>query len=146
MPGGSVSIEGITFTFEPAAYAIVSLANQPAHWIIVPGLAITVLGLLGLLIWPGTMVATRLERAALWIERLSWPLITLLFAGLLIGVYPRTASLGAGGLLAALQVSLAAWLLASGGVVAHTAIRLALVVLAIGGALLAAWLLVAASG
>jgi hypothetical protein len=73
-------------------------------------------------------------------------LITLLFAGLLIGVYPRTASLGAGGLLAALQVSLAAWLLASGGVVAHTAVRLALVVLAIGGALLAAWLLVAASG
>jgi len=145
-PGGSVSIEGITFTFEPAAYAIVSLANQPAHWIIALGLAITALGLLGLLIWPGPAATTRLERAALWIERLSWPLITLLFAGLLIGVYPRTASLGAGGLLAALQVSLAAWLLASGGVVAHTAVRLALVVLAIGGALLAAWLLVAASG
>jgi hypothetical protein len=145
-PGGSVSIEGATFTFEPAAYVTVSLANQPAHWIIAPGLLITLVGLLGLLIWPGTAATTRLERAALWITRLSWPLITLLFVGVLIGVYPRTASLGAGSLLAALQVSLAAWLLASGGVVTHKSVCLALAVLAISSALLAAWLLVAARG
>jgi len=145
-PGGSVSIEGTTFTFEPAAYVIVSLANQPAHWIIAFGLLITLVGLLGLLILPGTATTTRFERATLLIERLSWPLITLLFAGLLIGVYPRTASLGAGGLLAMLQVSLAAWLLASGGVVTRKSARLALAVLAICGALLAAWLLITASG
>jgi hypothetical protein len=144
-PGGSVSIEGTTFTFEPAAYAVVSLANQPAHWIIALGLAITLAGLLGSLIWPGPAAAARFEHAAPWIERVSWPLITLLFAGLLIGVYPRTASLGAGGRLAMLQISLAAWLLASGGVVTRQAARLALAVLAIPAALLAVWLLITAS-
>jgi hypothetical protein len=145
-PGGSISIEGTSFTFEPAAYVIVSLANQPAHWIMALGLAITLLGLIGLLIWPGTAATTRFERAALSIERVSWPLITLLFVGLLISVYPRTASLGSGGLLAALEGSLAAWLLAGGGVVTHGSARRVLAVLAIISALLAVWLLIAASG
>ena len=77
---------------------------------------------------------------------MSWPLITLLFAGLLIGIYPRTASLGVGSLLAMLEVSLAAWLLASGGMVTRKAARMALAVLGILGALLAVWLLIAASG
>ncbi|NTU65606.1 MAG: hypothetical protein HGB05_19945, partial [Chloroflexi bacterium] len=81
-PGGSISIEGITFTFEPAAYVIVSLANQPSHWIMALGLVITLLGLVGLLIWPGTTTITRLERIALLIVRVSWPCITLLLIGL----------------------------------------------------------------
>jgi hypothetical protein len=146
-PGGSISIEDTTFTFEPAAYVIVSLANQPSHWISVLGLTIALLGLIGLLIWPDISIATRVERAALLIVRVSWPLITLLFIGLSIDVYPRTASPGSGNLLAALEASLAAWLLASGGVITHKAVRLILMLPAILiGALLAVWLGIAASG
>jgi hypothetical protein len=144
-PGGSISLEGNTFTFEPAAYVVVSLANQPSHWIIALGLVITLIGLTGVLIWPGASDATRSERIALLIGRVSWPLITLLFLGLLINVYPRTASLGSGGLLAALEICLAAWLLASGGVVTHRSARLTLAILAIGSALWAAALVIAAS-
>ena len=145
-PGGSVSIEGATFMFEPAAYVIVSLANQPSHWIIALGLAVVLLGLLGLLIWPGTLAATRFARVVGSIMRVSWPLITLVFSGLLISVYPRTASLGTGHLFATLEVCLAAWLFASGGVVTHKPVRSVLVVLSIGSTLTTLWLLVAASG
>jgi len=146
-PGGSISIEGITFTFESAAYVIVSLANQPSHWIMALGLVITLLGLIGLLIWPDTSITTRLEHVALLIARVSWPLITLLLMGLLLNIYPRTASLGAGSMLAALEVGLAAWLLASGGVVTHKTARSVLIVIGIVSALLlAVWLLIAARG
>jgi putative component of toxin-antitoxin plasmid stabilization module len=143
-PGGSISIEGVTFTFEPAAYIVISLANQPSHWVIALGLVITLLGLVGLLIWPGTTAATRLERVALSIARVSWPLVTALFVGLVISVYPRTASLGSGARLDALEMSLAAWLLASGSVLTRKASRMVLLVLAIISALLAIWLLIAA--
>jgi|GEM_PF-3367477 len=145
-PGGNISIEGTTFTFEPAAYVIVSLANQPSHWITTLGLVITLLGLIGRLIWPGATTTTRFERVALLIARVSWPLITLLLIGLLINVYPRTASLGMGSLLAALEVTLAAWLLVSGGVVTHKSARMVLMVIGIISALSAVWLLIAASG
>jgi hypothetical protein len=146
-PGGSLSIEGISFTFEPAAYVIVSLANQPSHWIVALGLIVMLLGLTGLLIWPGATATTRSERAALSIVRVSWPLITLLLIGLSIGIYPRTASPGIGASLAALEVSLAAWLLASGGVVTRRSARVVLAALAIiVGVMLAGWLLIVASG
>ncbi len=145
-PGGSVSIEDTTFAFEPAAYVIVSLANQPSHWLVALGLVITLLGLLGLLIWPGAVTAARFERIALLIARVSWPLITLLFVSLLIDVYPRTASLSSGSLLAVLEVSLAAWLLASGGVITHQRVRSVITALGIISALLATWLLIAANG
>ena len=145
-PGGSLSIEGTTFTFEPAAYVIVSLANQPSHWIVALGLVITLLGLLGLLIWPGAVTAARFERIALLITRVSWPFITLLFVSLVIDIYPRTASPGSGSTLAALEVSLAAWLLASGGVIAHQRARSVMTALAIISAVLAVWLLIAANG
>jgi hypothetical protein len=145
-PGGSISIEGTTFTFEPAAYVIVSLANQPSHWIITLGLVIALLGLIGLLIWPGTTTTTRMERIALLIVRVGWPFITLLFIGLTLYIYPRTASLGSGGWLVALEVSLAAWLLASGGVVTHRAVRSMLLAIGILSALVVLWLLIAARG
>jgi hypothetical protein len=145
-PGGSISIEGTTFTFEPAAYVIVSLANQPSHWVVSLGLMITVIGLLGLLIWPGTVAAARFERFMLLIERVSWPLIALLCAVLLISIYPRAASLGAGAMLLVLKTSLAAWLLASGSVVTHKSARAALLVIGIISAAWAVWLLVVASG
>jgi hypothetical protein len=144
--GGSISIEGTTFTFEPAAYVLVSLANQPSHWIVTLGLMITLLGLIGFLIWPGATTMTRLERIALLIVRVSWPLITLLLVGLLIDVYPRTASLGMVSWLAALEASLAAWLLASGSVVTHKAARSVLLTSGILSALLALWRLMAARG
>jgi hypothetical protein len=145
--GGSISIEGTTFTFQPAAYVIVSLANQPSHWIITLGLVIALLGLLGVLIWPGAAATTRFERITLVTRRVSWPLITLLFAGLLISIYPHTASPGSGNLLIALEVGLAAWLLASGGVVTRRATCLTLTLPAmIIDVLLAAWLWIAASG
>jgi hypothetical protein len=144
--GGSIAIEGATFTFEPAAYVIVSLADQPSHWIVTLGLVITLLGLIGLLIWPGTATTTRFEQVTLLIARVSWPFITLLFSGLLVSVYPRTASLGSGGWLVALEVSLVAWLLAGGGVVTHKAARGVLLVIGIVSALWALWLLMAARG
>jgi hypothetical protein len=144
-PGGSISIEDVTFTFEPAAYVIVSLANQPAHWIVTLGMVITLLGLIGLLLWPAT-TTTRVERVALRIVRLSWPLLTLLLIGLLVNVYPRAASLGLGSWLAALETSLAAWLLTSGGVVTHRTTRSVLLTCGILSALLALWLLMAARG
>ena len=143
-PGGSISIEGSTFTFEPAAYVVVSLANQPSHWIIALGLVITLLGLLGLLIWPDAAATTRVERLVCLIQRVSWPVLTLLFVGLLITSYPLTASLGSGNSLAMLEVSLAAWLLASGGIVTHKSARSVLTVLAISSALAAVWLSIAA--
>jgi hypothetical protein len=145
-PGGSVSIEGTTFTFEPAAYVIVSLANQPSHWIIALGLMIVLLGLIGLLIWPDTLTTTRVERIVLLTARASWPLITLLFIGLLISVYLRMASLGSGNMLASLEISLAAWLLSSGSVVTHKGARSVLLVIGILSALLALWLSIAARG
>jgi hypothetical protein len=146
-PGGSILVEGTTFTFEPAAYVIVSLANQPSHWIVALGLISALLGLLGLLLWPGSDAATRFDRSALVIARVSWPLITLLYVGLLISIYPRTASSGSGGLLTALEISLAAWLLASGGVVTHRVVRLTLALPAmIIGVLLAVWLWITATG
>jgi len=145
-PGGSISIEGVTFTFEPAAYVIVSLANQPSHWIILLGLVIALVGLIGLLVWPGASATTRFERVTLLIERVSWPLIMLLFSGLLISVYPRTASLGAGIMLPVLETGLAAWLLASGGVVTHKSARAVLVIIGLISAVWAVWLLIAASG
>ena len=37
-PGETISIEGTTFRFEPAAYIVVSLANQPSHWVVVLGM------------------------------------------------------------------------------------------------------------
>ena len=145
-PGGSISIEGTTFTFQPDAYVIVSLANQPSHGIMLVGLVSALWGLIGLLIWPGTTAATRFERVALLITRVSWPLITLLLIGLLINVYPRAASLGIGNQLAVLEVSLAAWLLASGSVVTRKTARSILLVIAVVSALLTVWLLIAARG
>jgi hypothetical protein len=137
--GGSISIESTTFTFEPAAYVIVSLANQPSHWLITLGLAIAVAGLSGALLWPGAVMTTRGERIGLLIARVSWPLVTLLLLGLLINVYPRTASLGWGRWLAALEISWAAWLLVSGGVVTHQAARHVLLLIGLLSALLAVW-------
>jgi hypothetical protein len=102
------------------------------------------LGLLGLLIWPGATATTRVERRVWSIERVIWPVLTLFFAGLLIAVYPRTASLGSGNSLATLEVSLAAWLLASGGIVTRQVVRSMLLAIGILSALLALWLLIAA--
>lgn len=144
-PGGSISIEGTTFTFEPAAYVIVSLANQPSHWIIALGLTIMLGGLFGLLIWPNPSAPTRFERVAMSIGRMTWPLITLLFASVLISVYPRTASPGAGVMLPVLESSLAAWLLASGSLVTHKSARAVLVTIGLLGAVGAVGLLLAAS-
>jgi hypothetical protein len=145
-PGGSISIEDTTFTFDPAAYVIVSLANQPSHWILALGLVITLLGLLGLLIWPGTAVTTRFERVMWLTTRVSWPLITLLVASVLISIYPRTASLGVGVMLPGVEISLAAWLLTSGSVVTHKSARIVLATSGVLSGLAALWLLLAASG
>lgn len=145
-PGDRLSIEGVTFTFEPSAYVIVSVANQPSHWIVALGLAITLMGLLGLLIWPGAVAATRFERVVLLIGRVSWPLITLLFASVVIGSYPHTAAPGAGVMLPVWAVTLAAWLLTSGSVVTHQSARVVLTALGILSGLWALWLRLAASG
>ena len=144
--GGSISIEGTTFTFQPAAYVIVSLANQPSHWITALGLVITLLGLSGLLIWPGTAATTRGGRVAQLITRVSWPLVTLFWCGLLINIYPRTASLSTGNPLVTIETSLSTWLLISGGVVTHKAARAVLLALGLFSALLALGLLLAARG
>jgi hypothetical protein len=96
------------------------------------------------LIWPDAAATTRGERVAQLITRVSWPLCTLLWCGLLLAVYPRTASLSTGSPLVTIETSLAAWLLISGGVVTHKAARAVLLTLGLCSALLALGLLLAA--
>ncbi len=145
-PGGSISIEGTTFTFDPAAYVVVSLANQPSHWIIALGWAITLIGIFSLMIWPGIAATTRFTRVMWLITRVSWLLITLLFVSVLISFYPHTASLGEGIVFPVWGASLAAWLLASGSIVTHKSARVVLAAIGLLSGLYALGLWLATSG
>lgn len=128
-PGGSITVGGATFTFEPAAYVTVSVASQPSHWIILIGLTLTMIGLLGMLIWPGQVLTTRFDQVMQWLVRVIWPLLTLWLAGAALEVYARLASLGSGPQLAVMLGSCAAWLLMSGSLVTQRRIRALLLTL-----------------
>ena len=126
-PGDSLTAAGTVFTFQPAAYIIVSAANQPSHWIVAFGLMLITIGLGGLWLWPIGSAATRLDRAALTLARAAW-LISLLFVwGQVIASYPYLASFN--GLLTTLESSLAAWLSISGSLITPRRVRLSLLVL-----------------
>jgi hypothetical protein len=123
-PGETISIEGTTFRFEPAAYIVVSLANQPSHWVVVLGIMVTVLGLLGLALWPIGPADTRRDRIILWTTRLAWLIWTIFVVGQLINAYPRTASFGYA--VTSLAAGLAAWILFAGSLVVQRRTRVVL--------------------
>ncbi len=122
-PGNGIAVEGTTFTFEPASYVTVSLARQPAHWIIAIGLLLTMVGLLGSLIWPASPAHTRFEHLTQIAARIGWPLITGIWLAWLINIYPQAASLGMNQPLTTALLTLAAWTLASGSVLTQRHIR-----------------------
>jgi hypothetical protein len=126
-PGETISIEGTTFRFEPASYIVTSLANQPSHWLVALGIGVTVLGLLGLLLWPIGLIHTRRDRISLWIMRLAWLIWTIFIGWQVSAVYPRTASLDDA--LAGLAAGLAAWNLLAGSLVVQRRARVVLLVL-----------------
>ena len=123
-PGETISVEGTTFRFEPAAYIVASIANQPSHWIIALGTGVTVLGLLGLLLWPIGLANTRRDRISLWIARLAWPIWTIVIGLQISMIYPRTASFGYA--LASIAAGSAAWILLAGSVVVQRRVRVVL--------------------
>ena len=125
--GESIRVEDTTFHFEPAAYIVVSLANQPSHWVVALGLLVSVVGLLGLSIWPIGPATNRRDRIELWVVRLAWLVATVLIAAQLINIYPRIAALTIA--VTEFAVGLGAWLLLSGGVVTQRRARLVLLVL-----------------
>jgi hypothetical protein len=137
-PGNRLTVDGATFTFEPAAYVTVSVASQPSHWIILIGLALSVAGLIGVLIWPEQAPTKRSGRVLLLLLRVCWPLLTLWLAASIISIYPRLASLGEGPQQAMMQMGLAAWLLVSGSALTQPrprALLLALGLIAAAGAI-----------
>jgi len=123
-PGETLSVEGTTFRFEPAAYVVVSLDNQPSHWLIALGLGLMVLGLIGLLLWPIGLADTRRDRISLWIMRAAWLIWTIVIGLQISAVYPRTASFGYA--LASIAAGLAAWILLAGSVVVQRRARVVL--------------------
>jgi hypothetical protein len=123
-PGETISVEGTTFRFEPAAYAVVSLANQPSHWMVVLGLGLMVLGLIGLLLWPIGPADTRRDRISLWIVRLVWLIWTIVIGLQISAVYPHTASFGYAE--ASLAAGLAVWILLAGSIVVQHRTRVVL--------------------
>ncbi len=126
-PGDTISIEGTTFRFAPAAYLVTSLAKQPSHWMVGLGISVTLLGLLGLLLWPIGVANTRRDRITQWIMRLVWLVWTILLGGQVSAVYPRTASFGYA--LASLAAGLAAWILLAGSIAVQRRTRAVLLAL-----------------
>ncbi len=126
-PGESITMEGTTFAFQPAAYINVSAANQPSHWIAAIGLILSTVGLAGLWLWPIGWATTRSDRAALTLVRAAWWIGTLFVWGQLIAVYPYLASFD--GLIQTIEGGLAAWLLLSGSLITQRRVRWLLLVM-----------------
>ncbi len=143
-PGGNITMDGVTFTFQPAAYIIVSIANQPSHWLAALGLLLTTLGLAGVWLWPSRIAAppSRSERAAVVLVRAAWLIATLLVWGQLIAVYPYLASFD--GLATSIECSLAAWLLLSGSLIMQHRLRWGLLLLGSAAVALTGMMLVTA--
>ena len=83
----------------------------------------TVLGLLGLGVWPIGPADTRRDRISLWILRLAWLIWTIL-SSYNINAYPRTASFGYA--VTRLAAGLAAWILLAGSLVVQRRTRVVL--------------------
>ena len=135
-PGDTINVEDAAFTFKPAAYLTVSLANQPSHWLIAVGWLVTTLGLCGSLIWPGEAVSSR--RVVRWLVSVVWLVWTALLVAQLVMAYPHTASLRD----ASVSAVLAVWLLFSGSVITRRRARILLIVLGLIAAVTTAlWLI-----
>ena len=85
---------------------------------------VTVLGLLGLALWPIGPADTRRDRIILWTTRLAWLIWTIFVVGQLINAYPRTASFGYA--VTSLAAGLAAWILLAGSLVVQRRTRVVL--------------------
>ena len=55
-PGEALKVGAVAFTFEPAAFMTVTAAQQPAHWLIIPGWVLINLAVLGTLFWRASRV------------------------------------------------------------------------------------------
>ncbi len=126
-PGESITVEGTTFAFQPAAYINVSAANQPSHWIAAIGLILSTAGLASLWLWPIGWTTARSDRAAQTLVRAAWLIGTLFVWGQLIAVYPYLASFD--GLIQTIESGLAAWLLLSGSLITQRRARWLLLVM-----------------
>lgn len=112
--GESLTIGGITFAFEPAAYVIVSVVQQPSHGLILAGALIAVLGLLGLAVWPLTAATSPHSHRLGWLVRGLWLIWTAACLGVWLLAYPIAAALGHYAVL--VELATAAWLWISGSV------------------------------
>lgn len=145
VPGDTLSVEAVTFGFRPAAFVTVTVAQQPAHGLIVPGWLLINLGVLGTLLWRATRIGleaqadqtrvlrddVQLDPAVLklagepsiarprptsrWAIAVVWLIWTGLMMVVAVNVYGRAASLEADGLR--FTAWLAAWLLLTGSTI-----------------------------
>jgi len=158
VPGETLNVGEVVFSFGPAAFITVAAVQQPAHWLIIPGWALINLGLLGSSVWRSSRVwlgvqgdqtrilsdDTQLDHAVLKlagdapIGRLRptaarvaaalWLIWTIGLGVMAVQVYPRAASLEADGFSA--MAWLAAWLLLTGSVLIQPrAVRIGLLAL-----------------
>jgi cytochrome c biogenesis protein ResB len=161
-PGSTLVVSDTVFSFQPSAFITVSAVQQPSHWLIMPAWIITLIGLIGLLLWqprrvwlqgvdnqtrvtsddasfnpshlsPANEPARRLSPH--WLVVSIWIVWTALLAALVISIYPRAASLDQPDWH--FNAVLGAWLVFSGSVIARRSItRLILIVLGLIVALL----------
>lgn len=143
-PGSTLVVSDTVFSFQPSAFITVSAVQQPSHWLIMPAWIITLIGLIGLLLWrprrvwlqavdnqtrvisddasfnpahlnPAIKPARRLSSR--WLIGLIWMAWTALLVTLVISIYPRAASLDQAGWH--FNAVLGAWLIFSGSVMAR---------------------------
>ncbi|MBP7686478.1 MAG: cytochrome c biogenesis protein ResB [Thermoflexales bacterium] len=144
-PGEALSVGAVAFTLEPAAFMTVTAAQQPAHWLILPGWVLINLGVLGTLLWRASRVwlevqdnqtrvlsaDTAIDPAVLKlvgetpigplrptvarVASVLWLIWTLALSSVATQVYVRAASLEANNFR--FNAALGAWLLWSGAVV-----------------------------
>jgi len=144
-PGESLSVGETAFAFRAAAFITVTVVQQPAHWLIVPGWLLINLGVLGALLWRASRVwldaqgdqthvlsddspidsavlklvgetpIGHLRPTSARIAATLWLIWTAGLIGLAVQVYPVAASLESAQFRS--TAWLAAWLLLTGSVV-----------------------------
>ncbi len=117
-PNTSLVIDQTTFTFQPAAFVIVSLVDQPSHYFIGFGFLLTFIGLIGSIKLPLTRVVL--------IDLGLWVIISLTFIIQTFSVYRHLASID--DLNPAL---IGAWLSISGSLITDRRKKIALLVVSL---------------
>lgn len=146
-PGETLTVNQITFTFQPAAFVTISLVDQPSHYLIGFGFVSILLGLIGSLIWPTRRVWLQSEdqytrvisndpnfdparlgtlwnatHLSGWIAFAFWLGVTVVFVVLTFIAYKHNASLAA-----VSPALIGAWLSCSGSMIAKRRAQIALI-------------------